>query len=630
MAILFAAGRFKATDKANAPISGAFLQFYATLTSTAQPIYADSALATVLTNPVKADANGLFPEIWLDDSLPAYKVIFTYPDVNDTTQPGSIIWTIQQYNSTFDASAFVDTLLPFIYRETRAEISAGVTPTNYAYAPGDLRRYGAKIDGATDDTTSINNAIKVAQASGAVGYVLHPGGNCVHASQILFGNGVRVVGNDREACIFTYTGLASSSAWRYTNNGTSNPAINTSGFGRVSMEGVTITTAVSVTGGAALELNACGYALFTIKNCHFGGSFKWGIIGDGIEVAHIYDNIIDNGGGISGSAGVWLTNGADRTVGQSLGFTNRVTINDNHFNAAGICVVDDGGSDHSIVHNNLNGASIAVLMCGLLGFLVDENEIENAGVVIGSANIYLTNTTAYGGVNVGPCQAGRIEGNFFGADMAAASSALNFQGAAMHQGITVKDNWFRNNLGRSADINVTKLSNSFCGQNYASATTNQHYTGTHNDADGNILWPPQNGYTGGFNEGAYLWGDSRYRHQFVTAIRQKKIVLTYSASITPDCRQGNLFQITATNGTAFTINAPTGDPVNGDDGTIITIQIKNTSGGALGAITFGAGYKLAGAFTAPATGNNRSITFYDDNVTGVWYEISRTGADTPN
>ena len=45
------------------------------------------------------------------------------------------------------------------YARTAAEIAAGVTPTNYAYAPGDVRRYGADPTGATDSTTAIQNAV---------------------------------------------------------------------------------------------------------------------------------------------------------------------------------------------------------------------------------------------------------------------------------------------------------------------------------------------------------------------------------------------------------------------------------------------------------------------------------------
>jgi hypothetical protein len=54
---------------------------------------------------------------------------------------------------------------------TSAEVAAGVTPVNYAYAPGDVRRYGAVGDGVTDDTDAIQNAI---DAAGVAGEVLFP------------------------------------------------------------------------------------------------------------------------------------------------------------------------------------------------------------------------------------------------------------------------------------------------------------------------------------------------------------------------------------------------------------------------------------------------------------------------
>lgn len=43
-------------------------------------------------------------------------------------------------------------------QQTAAEISAGVTPTNYAYAPGDVRRYGADATGSLDSTAAFNAA----------------------------------------------------------------------------------------------------------------------------------------------------------------------------------------------------------------------------------------------------------------------------------------------------------------------------------------------------------------------------------------------------------------------------------------------------------------------------------------
>lgn len=50
-----------------------------------------------------------------------------------------------------------------LYPRTSAEVSAGVTPTDYSYPPGDVRRYGAVGDGATNDTAAINAALSVNQ-----------------------------------------------------------------------------------------------------------------------------------------------------------------------------------------------------------------------------------------------------------------------------------------------------------------------------------------------------------------------------------------------------------------------------------------------------------------------------------
>jgi hypothetical protein len=70
----------------------------------------------------------------------------------------------------------------------------------------------------------------------------------------------------------------------------------------------------------------------------------------------------------------------------------------------------------------------------------------------------------------------------------------------------------------------------------------------------------------------------------------------------------------------------------GSNAQFTTIRIRNTGGGVMGAITWNAHYHLAGAFTNPATGQYRSITFIQDGNVGLgdWYEVARTAADAPN
>lgn len=99
--------------------------------------------------------------------------------------------------------------------------------------------------------------------------------------------------------------------------------------------------------------------------------------------------------------------------------------------------------------------------------------------------------------------------------------------------------------------------------------------------------------------------------------------LTYSAAISVDCLLGNYFKVTVTNGTAFQFNNPSGYQT----GQELTFDIKNSSGGAMGAITWGARYALAGAFVNPANGKRRTITFYYDIDDDRFVEKSRAAAD---
>jgi hypothetical protein len=98
---------------------------------------------------------------------------------------------------------------------------------------------------------------------------------------------------------------------------------------------------------------------------------------------------------------------------------------------------------------------------------------------------------------------------------------------------------------------------------------------------------------------------------------------TLADSTTIDARLGNIFVVVATMaGQPFTI----ANPSNATMGQVITITVKNATGGALGTVTWGSSYKMA-AWTAPPSGFNASIDFYFDGTS--WFEKSRT-AQAPN
>lgn len=90
------------------------------------------------------------------------------------------------------------------------------------------------------------------------------------------------------------------------------------------------------------------------------------------------------------------------------------------------------------------------------------------------------------------------------------------------------------------------------------------------------------------------------------------VAVTYTANMTPDgyaIGESGEFLIVATNGTAFTINLPT----NLGKGVEFGITVSNTSGGALGAITFAGAWKMP-AFTAPTNGNRNTAWFFFDGT----------------
>lgn len=100
---------------------------------------------------------------------------------------------------------------------------------------------------------------------------------------------------------------------------------------------------------------------------------------------------------------------------------------------------------------------------------------------------------------------------------------------------------------------------------------------------------------------------------------------TYSASININAAQDTQ-EITATNATAFTINAPTRARAG-----LLVISIFNNSGGALGVLTWtgGAGGFIltGGAWVQPANTLRRQITFVFNQPKNAWVEVARTAAD---
>ena len=164
-------------DNNGNPLFNGQLFSYAAGTSTPQATYVDSTQTTQNTNPVILNFRGEC-NLWLDPTK-AYKLVLQ-------DQFNNLIWTVDNIQGVLNPTSnlipnadnvftlgsssnswaniyvganhapVLDTVSGNIgyYARTAAEIAAGVTPVNYAYPPGDVRRYG----GAPGASTAVNNA----------------------------------------------------------------------------------------------------------------------------------------------------------------------------------------------------------------------------------------------------------------------------------------------------------------------------------------------------------------------------------------------------------------------------------------------------------------------------------------
>jgi hypothetical protein len=99
------------------------------------------------------------------------------------------------------------------------------------------------------------------------------------------------------------------------------------------------------------------------------------------------------------------------------------------------------------------------------------------------------------------------------------------------------------------------------------------------------------------------------------------VTLVYGRNIATDCSKGYHFLVKATDGLGFVIANPTNPKL----GQLYTWDITNDSGTSMGAVEFGSEFLTQGAFTSPAQGKRRTITFRRVNSQCV--EIARNTSD---
>lgn len=97
--------------------------------------------------------------------------------------------------------------------------------------------------------------------------------------------------------------------------------------------------------------------------------------------------------------------------------------------------------------------------------------------------------------------------------------------------------------------------------------------------------------------------------------------LTYGTTVATNAGLGTLFRLNVTDGVAFTLSNPTNPQT---DATIV-YEIRNSSGGAMGTISWGGAFILRSEFAGPANGERATIAFQYDGTN--WRERYRDIGD---
>lgn len=184
-------------------LAGAKAYFYENGTSTPQDTYEDAGLSTPHTNPVEADAAGVFPPIYFDPELEYRCTLRTSADV--------LIYTQDNVNDQLLSQAAIGGKL---YPLTLAEQSEAVTPSNFAYPTNlyDVRRTGAVGNDIADDHDAFEKADSVAGSLFVPRGTYKIGSNLTLSRNIVFEEGAIL--KPSNAVTITINGWINAGDWQ--------------------------------------------------------------------------------------------------------------------------------------------------------------------------------------------------------------------------------------------------------------------------------------------------------------------------------------------------------------------------------------------------------------------------------
>lgn len=633
-AVLLPNGKQSYTDNTGNPLVGGKVFTYNSGTLINRTTWSDAAQVAPNTNPVILDARGEATIFWsgayrviVQDSLgnviiPAidgisdanYQDVQLRADLADATSAVKGADMVGFDAAVAYAGATVGGFLGAIYKRNAAEIAAGKTPTAYGYATRpfvDAARFGVVADGATDDTTALQNAIASLNGKGSVWWR-----GCARVTgQIVLPTGVHLVGDGYSEVNGTGAGNRGATSILRSFVGALATVLASGddcGCNMIDFDNNNQGT------GECLQVTGSRFTFGTISTRNSGGDgFRIGKTDAGASTinANCFSGhkVLSSG---NAGAGVRIDDtNTTITAGYPIGIANA--------NAGYIGLVDarSNGTDGLQLGNcndNVFGMVTAQFNtgCGLRFKTDGTNSGPRCNHILGNDCEANTGNDIQIDAATLPVSGPGLYNIILGNRSVAINSRIvdNSTGSLVLQ-------WYPG-LGFRAynwgtDVNVVNVAgqagyNMNVGANVAVARLYALVSGTV-DSIARIA-VRKNG--GGLTDGCEVNQNAVFR-----PLNEINVV-TYSASMTIDASLGHIFEITATNGVAFTINAPT-NPYNGQR---IKINVRNNSGGALGAVTWNAVFKMT-AWTSPATGNQRVINFYYNGTN--WIMSAATTNDVP-
>jgi hypothetical protein len=619
--------KFQAIGFGGLPVPFGKLFTYVAGTNTPQATYTDSTQTQQNLNPVIMDANAS-ANVWFVTSQ-VYKVVLQ-------DQVGNQIYSVDQIPGGITAAQILAILTQqvlggILYPQTQAEITAGVTPVQFVYPPGHPWRYGAIDDGATNCNVALQNWVEVGQQGVTLQFV-----------PVLCGGGYLIT----TALMVTGTLTVQGGGWPRAAllcNGCDGFQI-AGGTPQVTLQDFRLNLTVryqaadgTVTPNSFAGIRNLGVA-GTQNTEHlyrdlFIDGFGTYIVGGGLDFS-----LIDNCQGYFGLQGIILTGiSADVTIRGGIYQCGNLNPSPAMIalQPSGVQVGSGTAGDDSqgceILGSTITGffadvwlfgAAFCSVLDSQLDFANGYNVLSQNGVLascchnIGNNYMALTLNGIHGvrllnNVVTAFTGGSRIHGN-----------VMIMYAAGASRGISIDGSQEQNDIITANTINVGSVADLFITTDAGNAS--HVITGNNFQGQGAVIFVPCT-YTG--NRSVTVISNAN-AFALVPLFSTLQSALTYSASMTPNFQTNNSLVITANTGAAFTINNPTNPPVAG--GLKARIWISNTSGGTLGAVTWGVIFKVAAGITYPANGFRRCYEFELAQAGAAYYLTNSPTVDIPN